>query len=141
MWWTNQLKSNRALSWASPPFLPICIIYEYGAVALAGKRIWIMHEIRFIFLYHPAARYKVLVPKDPKQAAISGSRCFVIRVIYGVRFRLKKESLDNAGQRRSWGKELDDIANDKNRIRRSERPVVTIIAPVYLGVSPGRRCD
>jgi len=100
-----------------------------------------MHEIRFIFLYHPAARYKVLVPKDPKQAAISGSRCFVIRVIYGVRFRLKKESLDNAGQRRSWGKEFDDIANDKNRIRHSERPVVTIIAPVYLGVSPGRRCD
>jgi len=72
-----------------------------------------MHEIRFIFLYHPAARYKVLVPEDPKQAAISGSRCFVIRVIYGVRFRLKRESLDDAGR---GGKELDDIANDKNRI-------------------------
>jgi len=91
-----------------------------------------MHEVRFIFLYDPAARYKVLVPKDPKQAAISGSRCFVIRVIYGVRFRLKRESWP-------WGKELDDIADDKNRIRPSERPVVAVIVPAYLGVSPGRR--
>lgn len=96
-----------------------------------------MHEVRFIFLYHPAARYKVLVPKDPKQAAISGSRCFVIRVIYDVRFRLKRI----VARTNVWGKELDDIANDKNRIWRSERPVIAIIAPVYLGVSPGRRRD
>lgn len=92
------------------------------------------------FYTHPAARYKVPVPEDPKQAAISGSRCFVIHVIYGVRFRLKRESWRGRGQT-CGGKKLNDIADDKNRIRRSERPVVAIIAPMYLGASLERHRD
>ena len=44
------------------------------------------------FFYTSPTDTKFLVPKDPKQAAISGSRCFVIPLIYGVRFRLEKEA-------------------------------------------------
>lgn len=87
-----------------------------------------MYEVRFIFLYHPAARYKVPVPKDPKQAAISGSRCFVIHVIYGVRFRLERRIVAQP-----WTNAWDGVANDKNRIRRSER--LHDRAAMYLGAS------
>lgn len=76
------------------------------------------------FFYTALGRYKVLVPGDPKQAAISGSRCFVIPVIYGARSRPSKR-VTWASVRRY--EKRDDIADDKDRTR-----VVAVIASLYL---------
>lgn len=78
------------------------------------------------FFYIALGRYKVLVPEDPKQAAISGSRCFVIPVIYDARSRPNKR-VTWASVRRH--EKRNDIADDKDRTR-----VVAVIAPLYLRI-------
>lgn len=97
-----------------------------------------MHEVRFIFLYQ-TGRYKVRVPKDVKTSCNlrSHSRCFVIPVIYGVRFRLKGVSRYRAagegGGGRMWVNTRAERAGVSRRYReririesrrRGERPVV-----------------
>jgi len=75
-----------------------------------------MHEVRFIFLYHPVGA-EFTFPGDPKQAAISGSRCFVILVIYGARFRPE----DRTARRRLRMSAREGRRRETERISRTIR--------------------
>lgn len=88
---------------------------------VAGKRIWIMHEVRFIFLYR-ARPIQSSRPRGPKTS------CNLRQSMLCNPRDLWRE-ISAKSERVTWARyeKRDDIADDKDRAH-----VVAVIAPLYL---------